>query len=51
VSVAGVLAATSAADQLPAPEPVARERASIQGDTSKRGGVSRTAKKVLETAA
>jgi hypothetical protein len=34
VSVAGLLAATSAANKLPAPEPVARERAPVQGDTS-----------------
>ena len=48
VSVAGLLAATSEADQLPAPEPVARERAPVQGDTSKGVGVSRASKKVLE---
>jgi putative transposase len=51
VSVAGLLAATSQADQLPAPEPVARERAPIQGDTSRRVGVNRTSKKVLEAEA
>jgi putative transposase len=51
VSVAGLLAATSTANKLPAPEPVARERASIQGDTSKWVGVSRTSKKVLDAAA
>jgi len=51
VSVAGLLAATSAADKLPAPEPVARERAPVQGDTSKAVGASRTSKKVLDAAA
>jgi len=51
VSVAGLLAATSEADQLPAPEPVARERAPVQGDTSRRVGVNRTSKKVLEAEA
>jgi hypothetical protein len=48
VSVAGLLAATSEADKLPAPEPVARERAPVQGDTSEGCGVSRLSKKVLE---
>jgi hypothetical protein len=51
VSVAGLLAATSEADRLPAPEPVARERALVQGDTSKGVGMSRTSKKVLEAEA
>ena len=48
VSVAGLLAATSEAHKLPAPEPVARERAPVLGDTSRRVGVNRTSKKVLE---
>jgi putative transposase len=51
VSVAGLLAATSEANPLPAPEPVARERAPVQGDTSKGVGVSRASKKVLEAEA
>lgn len=48
VSVAGLLAATSQANSLPAPEPVARERAPVLGDTSRSVGVNRASKKVLE---
>jgi hypothetical protein len=48
VSVASLLAATLEADPLPAPEPVARERAPVQGDTSKGLSVSRTSRKVLK---
>ena len=48
VSVAGLLASTSEANPLPAPEPVARERAPVLGDTSRSVGVNRASKKVLE---
>ena len=48
VSVAGLLASTSEANPLPAPEPVAREKAPVLGDTSRSVGVNRASKKVLE---